>query len=68
MRPIHKQGQGPHHLDNAHANPPTTAHDAKTRWSSFAHKAAVQARLLDEQFMLCAYSEIRADLEGIGVH
>jgi uncharacterized protein (TIGR02646 family) len=68
MRPIHKQGYGTYHLQQAHQHPPMTAHDARTRWSSFGYKADIKESLLDEQLMLCAYSEIRADLVGIGYH
>lgn len=68
MRTIVKHGQGTYHLQKAHEAPPNTAHDAETRWSSFGHKAALRERLLDEQLMLCAYSEIRADIEGIEYH
>ena len=32
------------------------------------HKAKVQDNLLDEQYGLCCYSELRADLEGLGYH
>ena len=68
MRAITKQGYGGYNLGLANANPPTTARDATTRWSSFGHKPAVMSRLLDEQFHLCCYSELRADEEGLGYH
>jgi uncharacterized protein (TIGR02646 family) len=68
MRSIRKQGHGTYHLQQAHVHPPMTAHDAETRWSSFGYKADVQDGLLNEQLMLCAYSEVRADLVGIGYH
>ncbi|WP_295389194.1 retron system putative HNH endonuclease [uncultured Thiodictyon sp.] len=68
MRAIRKRGQGTHDLQVADARPPTTPHDAKTRWSSFGHKAELQKCLLSEQYMLCAYSEIRADQQGFGYH
>jgi uncharacterized protein (TIGR02646 family) len=68
MRPIKKQGQGTYDLQKAHKQPPATPHDAETRWSSFGHKAALKERLLSEQYMLCAYSEMRADQEGIDYH
>lgn len=55
-------------LNNAHQNPPTTAEQATNRWHSFKDKAFVQNSLLDEQFGLCCYSELRADLEGVGYH
>jgi len=69
MKPIIQKGSGGYHLDKAHTNPPTTADEATSRWNSFRnHKAKVQENLLDEQYGLCCYSEIRADLEGLGYH
>lgn len=68
MRAITKQGNGGYHLNHSHTNPPTTPQQATSRWSSFAHKAAVQQSLLDEQYQLCCYSELRADEEGMGYH
>lgn len=68
MRFIRKQGTGGYHLERAHANPPITAHDATTRWNSFGYKPDVLQRLLDEQYQLCCYSELRADEEGLGYH
>lgn len=68
MRAITKQGTGGHHLSQSHANPPVTHAQAISRWGSFAHKAHVQQCLLDEQYHLCCYSELRADEEGLGYH
>lgn len=68
MRAIQKQGSGGYHLQQAHANPPQTHAEATSRWSSFGHKITVMERLLDEQFHLCGYSELRADQEGLGYH
>ncbi len=70
MRYIRKQGNGGHHLNQSHANPPTTAEEATSRWGSFAYKAAVMDFLLSEpeQYQLCCYSELRADLKGLGYH
>jgi uncharacterized protein (TIGR02646 family) len=68
MRAITKQGSGGHHLSQSHANPPVTNAQATSRWASFAHKAHVQQCLLDEQYQLCCYSELRADEEGLGYH
>lgn len=68
MRPIKKHGYGTYHLQAANNNPPTTPHDAQTRWKSFGHKAELEQWLLTEQYRLCAYSEIRADCEGFGYH
>jgi uncharacterized protein (TIGR02646 family) len=68
MRSIVKQGNGGHHLNQSHANPPTSATQATSRWKSFGDKAAVMQALLDEQYQLCCYSELRADEEGLGFH
>ncbi len=68
MRAITKQGTGGHHLSQSHANPPLMNPQATSRWRGFAHKAHVQQCLLDEQFQLCCYSELRADEEGLGYH
>lgn len=68
MRAISKRGAGGYHLSQAHANPPQLPEQATSRWSSFAHKAEVLERLLDEQHHLCCYSEFRPDQEGVGYH
>jgi uncharacterized protein (TIGR02646 family) len=68
MRSIRKQGSGGYHLGQSHANPPQTHQQATSRWGSFGHKDAVMQNLLDEQFQLCCYSELRADEEGLGFH
>lgn len=68
MRYIRKGGNIPHFLEQSNRNPPTTAQDAESRWSSFKHKPWVSERLDAEQYGLCAYSEIRPDEEGLGIH
>ncbi len=68
MRHISKQGDGGFHLNQAHANPPQTTYQATSRWSSFGHKPTLLLELLDEQYQLCCYSELRADQEGFGYH
>ena len=68
MRAINKQGMGGHGLRQAHTNPPLTSEQATSRWGSFGHKQTVMVALLDEQYQLCCYSEIRADQEGFGYH
>jgi uncharacterized protein (TIGR02646 family) len=68
MRAVQKQGGGGYNLQQAHINPPKTPADATSRWSSFGHKTAVMDRLLDEQYHLCGYSELRADQEGLDYH
>jgi uncharacterized protein (TIGR02646 family) len=68
MRTIVKRGDGTYDLQKANESPPPTSHDAETRWSSFGHKAVLQDMLLEQQYGLCAYSELRADQEGLGYH
>lgn len=68
MRHIHKQGDGGYHLDQAHQHPPETAQEATSRWGSFRGKSQVLECLLAEQFQLCCYTELRADLHGLGYH
>jgi uncharacterized protein (TIGR02646 family) len=68
MRAIAKQGSGGHGLIRAHSSPPATPAQASSRWSRFGDKESVMQTLLDEQFQLCCYSELRADQEGLGYH
>ncbi|WP_238587250.1 retron system putative HNH endonuclease [Pseudomonas veronii] len=68
MRAVHKRGNGPYQLNNSHANPPITAKAATSRWAGFGSKQQVLGYLLEEQYGLCCYSEIRPDLIGLGLH
>lgn len=68
MRAITKQGNGGYHLNQSSANPPKNHLQATSRWRSFGHKDAVLQSLLDEQYHLCCYSELRADQERLGYH
>lgn len=70
MRAIQKQVSGSYHLQKSHARPPQTPKEATSRWSDFGHKAKdmVMQSLLDEQYHLCCYSELRADQEDLGYH
>lgn len=68
MRTITKRGNGGFHLNQSHATPPSTADQATSRWHSFGYKANVLQMLLAEQYLLCCYSELRADEEGLGYH
>jgi uncharacterized protein (TIGR02646 family) len=68
MRPIAKQAGGGFHLTQAHQAPPATHDQARSRWSSFGHKDRVIQYLLEEQYHLCCYSELRPDLVGLGFH
>lgn len=64
MRFIRKKAQCYHYsLSRANENPPQTAAQATSRWDSFNKKKDLQNLLLEEQFYLCAYSEIRPDLK-----
>jgi len=66
MKPISPQNSGGYRLALAHQHPPKTKDEASSRWGSFGDKAFVQAQLLKDQYGLCCYSELRADLEGLG--
>lgn len=69
MRAIHKSGGGTVQLNKAHSSPPASDRAATVRWKRFRpHKAAVQKSLLDEQYQLCCYSELRSDEVGLGYH
>lgn len=68
MRLITLKHTGGTKLNNAHQHPPTSDEKATSRWHSFNDKEFVKDSLLEEQFGLCCYSELRADLEGIGYH
>lgn len=69
MRGISKVGSGGYQLNRAHTNPPLTGEQATSRWNSFrSHKADLMSALLNEQYQLCCYSELRADQEGLGFH
>lgn len=68
MRAITKIGHGGYHLEASHVAPPTTPAEAKSRWSHFGYKNDVANYLAAEQFGLCAYSEVRPDLLGLGTH
>ncbi|PHV08824.1 TIGR02646 family protein [Janthinobacterium sp. BJB412] len=69
MRAIVKQGKGGYNLNQSHARPPQTADEATSRWRSFgSNKQALMDALLEEQYHLCCYSELRADQEGLGYH
>jgi uncharacterized protein (TIGR02646 family) len=68
MRNVRKQGNGGFHLAQAHAKPPMTPEQATSRWHRFAHKQEITDALLNEQYRLCCYSELRADEEGLDYH
>lgn len=68
MRSVRKRGNGPFQLANAHSNPPTSKAAATSRWKSFKYATQVRGYLLEEQYGLCCYSEIRPDLLAVGLH
>lgn len=68
MRAITQRGSGGFELSQAHAKPPATSAQASSRWARFGGKPVVLQALLDEQYQLCCYSELRADQEGLGYH
>lgn len=68
MRFIRKGIYGGYHLQKAHCSPPIDSATASSRWGAFSDKQAVLGFLLDEQYQICCYSELRADEEGLGYH
>ena len=68
MRHITKQGNGGYHLNKAHQRPPQTSQESTSRWRSFNQKQKVLESLLEEQYQLCCYSELRSDLHELGYH
>lgn len=71
MRYIRKGSYVPSCLVTQHQNPPQTPEEAESRWNNRASskcKPKVRAILLDEQYGLCCYSEIRPDELGLGYH
>lgn len=70
MKPIIKPGStGNHALNQAHRTPPVEPSEATHRWNRLGNKADLLANyLLPEQYHLCGYSELDADLHGLGFH
>lgn len=68
MKAVYKLGHGLYQLNRSHTNPPLSAKTADSRWSGFGYKQQVLAYLLEEQYGLCCYSEIRPDQIGLGFH
>lgn len=70
MKHIDKQGAGSHKLQKAHANPPNSPEQATTDWHRFRrHKAVLlNDHLLPEQYGLCGYSEVDAEMLRLGFH
>ncbi|EAA7702503.1 TIGR02646 family protein [Salmonella enterica subsp. enterica serovar Cerro] len=70
MRHVIKTRRGTDALLTAHEQPPQNSDQSTHRWQRFGreNKAALMTLLLNEQYHLCCYSEIRADLRGLGYH
>lgn len=68
MKKITKQGVHHRLLEKANERPPANSDEAESRWGRLKEKERLQQWLLNEQLQLCCYSEVRADLEGIGYH
>ncbi|MCK6410949.1 MAG: TIGR02646 family protein [Azonexus sp.] len=69
MRHIAPTGNGPRELAEANHNPPSTAEEATRCWDNFRHTQKIIERLLEDQYLLCCYSELRADLRPpLGYH
>ncbi|ECI3493999.1 TIGR02646 family protein [Salmonella enterica subsp. salamae] len=64
-----KTRRGTDALLTANENPPQDSDQSTRRWRNFRRdKADLMTLLLNEQYHLCCYSEIRADLRGLGYH
>lgn len=68
MRYIRKPFNGNSCVIAQHATPPQTSDEATRRWLNLACKQQLTKDLIDEQYGLCCYSELRADEEGLGYH
>ncbi|EBQ0176298.1 TIGR02646 family protein [Salmonella enterica subsp. enterica] len=69
MRHVIKTRRGTDALLTANENPPQDSDQSTRRWRNFRRdKADLMTLLLNEQYHLCCYSEIRADLRGLGYH
>ncbi len=69
MRHVIKTRRGTDALLTANENPPQHSDQSTRRWRNFRRdKADLMTLLLNEQYHLCCYSEIRADLRGLGYH
>jgi uncharacterized protein (TIGR02646 family) len=68
MRFIQKHDAGGDYLEQQHNNPPQDSQQATICWNRFDKKNNLQVNLLKEQYHLCCYSEIRADILNLGYH
>jgi len=55
-------------LHDEHLMPPSNSKEAARRWGRFKNKDRLTDLLHEEQFLLCAYTELRTDEEGLGTH
>jgi uncharacterized protein (TIGR02646 family) len=68
MRAITK-GRPHWKLDRRNSHPPTTAEEAEAAWHNFrSGKEGTRNKCFEEQFGLCAYSEIDLVDSGLGMH
>lgn len=51
-----------------HSNPPTDSQSVRKHWKKLNNKQAILTVLIDEQYGLCCYGEIRADIYGWDYH
>lgn len=68
MRAITKGSCGLYPLEKANNTPPQTDQEARSRWGSFGDKSALSDLLANEQYGLCAYSEINTEHYDLGSH
>lgn len=68
MRHVKKEFSGEGQLGRHHAAPPRTAEEAKHGWDNFPNGKPLLELLLEEQFFLCCYSELRSDILKLGYH
>lgn len=71
MRYIAKRKGPVHCLYNENLNPPTTEDESKRRWKRFVRSrnySILVDMLREEQFYLCAYSEISPENHGLSTH
>lgn len=68
MRAITKGSCGLYPMEKANDTPPKTGQEARSRWGSFGDKSALCDLLANEQYGLCAYSEINPEHYDLGTH
>lgn len=70
MKHIRKRIENFHFLEQANKNPPIDSAQATSRWNSFnrTYKKRLREGLREEQYGLCAYSEINIEESGLGAH